>query len=126
MSRLRVAMIGAGSIAAKHLRAYADNPVVDLVAVHDINFGRAAERAEEFGATHAYRTLAEVLDNPEIDAVSVCTWNDSHAELAIASLDAGKHVLLEKPLSKTVAEAEAIAAAVARSGRHLQVGFVRR
>ncbi|MEU7865143.1 Gfo/Idh/MocA family oxidoreductase, partial [Nonomuraea sp. NPDC049141] len=62
----------------------------------------------------------------EIDAVSICTWNDSHAEIATAALDAGKHVLVEKPLSRTAGETEALVEAVERSGRHLEVGFVRR
>ena len=71
-------------------------------------------------------TLDSLLADPDIDAVSICTWNDSHAEIATAALDAGKHVLVEKPLSRTVGEAEALVEAVGRNDRHLQVGFVRR
>ncbi len=126
MSRLRVGVIGAGSIANMHLKSYVANPDVELVGIYDQNVERAQLQAERYGATHAFATLDELLTSANIDAVSICTWNNSHAELAIAALDAGKHVLVEKPLSKTVAEAEAIAAAVARSGTKLQVGFVRR
>ena len=126
MSRLRVGVIGAGSIANMHLKSYVNNPDVTLVAIHDINEERAAEVAARYGAARSYGTLAGILEDPGVDAVSICSWNDSHAELAIAALEAGKHVLVEKPLSKTVAEAEAVEEAVRRTGKTLQVGFVRR
>lgn len=124
--RLGIGVIGAGGIAAIHLQSYAANPAVELVAVHDRHSERAQARADRFGAAHAYQSLDELLGDPAVDAVSICTGNDSHAELAIAALDAGKNVLIEKPLGRTVREAEAIAQAVDRSGKSLQVGFVRR
>lgn len=126
MTKLGIGVIGAGSIANMHLKSYVANPDVELIGIHDHNVARAQEQAERYGAAHAFATLEELLARDDIDAVSICTWNNSHAELAIAALDAGKHVLVEKPLSKTVAEAEAIAAAAARSGSKVQVGFVRR
>ncbi|MFE0591910.1 Gfo/Idh/MocA family protein [Micromonospora echinospora] len=119
-------MIGVGSIADMHLGAYAANPRVRLVGVYDLNAERGAQKAATFGASRVHPTLDSLLADPEIDAVSICTWNDSHAEIATAALDAGKHVLVEKPLSRTVAEAEALVAAVERNDRHLEVGFVRR
>mgnify|MGYP003456740911 FL=1 len=126
MTRLRIGVIGAGSIANMHLKSYAANPDVVLVGIYDKNPERAREKAERFGVVHAVETLEALLSRDDIDAVSICTWNDSHAELAIAALDAGKHVLVEKPLSTTVAEAEAIVEAAKRSGTKVQVGFVRR
>lgn len=126
MSRLGIGIIGAGSIANKHLQSYVANPDVTLVGVYDRNVARSREKAERFGAAHSFETLDALLERDDIDAVSICTWNDSHAELAIAALDAGKHVLVEKPLSTTVVEAEAIVAAARRSGTKVQVGFVRR
>jgi predicted dehydrogenase len=126
LSKLRIGVIGAGSIAGMHLKSYLGNPDVELVAIHDLNLARAQAAADKFGVVRTHADLAGILEDPEVDAVSICTWNNSHASLAIAALDAGKHVLLEKPLSRTVAEAEAIEAAVARSGKVLQVGFVRR
>lgn len=126
MSTLRIGVIGAGSISNMHLTSYAAHPDVDIVGIHDTNVQRAQQMADTYGATRVHAALADLLADDEIDAVSICTWNDSHAELAIAVLEAGKHVLVEKPLSKTVAEAEAIADAVARTGKHLHVGFVRR
>lgn len=126
MSQIGIGVIGAGSISAMHLQSYAANPQVRLVAVHDKNLQRAQERAEKYGIDHAYSTLDELLNDPAVEAVSICTWNDSHAELTMAALEAGKHVLVEKPLSMSVKEAEAIEAAVERTGKFLQVGFVRR
>src|SRR5690606_6056157 len=64
--------------------------------------------------------------DPEVDAVSICTWNNSHAPLALAAIEAGKHVLIEKPMSVTVAEAEQVQAAAEKHDRIVQVGFVRR
>ncbi|WBB79884.1 Gfo/Idh/MocA family oxidoreductase [Micromonospora sp. WMMD882] len=126
MSRLGVGVIGAGSIADMHLAAYAANPRVQLAGVYDLNQDRAAQKAETFGVARSHPTLDSLLADPDVDAVSVCTWNDSHAEIATAALDAGKHVLVEKPLSRTVVEADALVAAVERNDRHLEVGFVRR
>src|SRR5699024_1321839 len=68
----------------------------------------------------------ELLALKEVDAVSICTWNDTHAEIAIAALEAEKHVLVEKPLSRTVEEAYKIEEAAKKSNKILQVGFVRR
>jgi predicted dehydrogenase len=124
--RLRVGLIGAGTIANYHLRSYAANPLVELVGIYDRNMIRAEGVANAYGAERAFASLSEMLADPGIDAVSICTWNDSHSELAVAALDAGKHVLVEKPLSRTVTEALEVERAVERSGKHLQVGFVRR
>ncbi|GAA2091629.1 Gfo/Idh/MocA family oxidoreductase [Microlunatus panaciterrae] len=126
MTKLRVGVIGTGSIAGCHLDAYLDNPDVDLVAVCDMNLERAKNVADRYHAQRAYGEVDEMLADPEIDAVSICTWNNTHAEFAIKAIEAGKHVLVEKPLSRTYAEAQAVEKAVAGSDRVLQVGFVRR
>jgi len=126
MTKLKVAVIGVGSISGCHLKAYQNNPDVELYAVCDINQERANSKGKAYGVSKIYYSYQEALADPEIDAVSICTWNNVHAEISIAALDAGKHVLVEKPLCKTVEEALEIEAAVKRSGKTLQVGFVRR
>jgi predicted dehydrogenase len=126
MTLFRVGVIGAGSIAQSHLSAYAQNPDVELVAVADMNLERARQVAEQHGATRAYADPHELLADPEIDGVSICTWNDSHAAWAIAAVEAGKHVLVEKPIARTLAEAEELQRVVEAHDRVVQVGFVRR
>lgn len=126
MPMFRVGVIGAGSIARAHLQAYAAHPDVEIVAVSDINADRARAVAEEFGAARSYGDAHELLAQDDIDGVSVCTWNNSHATWTIAAIEAGKHVLVEKPIARTVAEATAIQEAVQGSDRVVQVGFVRR
>ena len=74
----------------------------------------------------SYSDPAELFADPDVDAVSICTWNNTHAELAIAAIEAGKHVLVEKPMSRTYAEAQRLEDVVKAHDRVLQVGFVRR
>ncbi|MEN1989476.1 Gfo/Idh/MocA family protein [Paenibacillus hubeiensis] len=126
MSKLKVAVIGAGSISDCHLQAYAGNPDVEIYAICDLNEERARDMAKKYGASRVFTDYRDLLAMPEIDSVSICTWNNSHAEISIAALDAGKNVLCEKPLCQTVEEALAVEQAVKRSGKLLQVGFVRR
>lgn len=126
MSTFKVGVIGAGSIARAHLQAYAAHPEVEIVAISDINADRARAVAEEFGAQRSYGDALEMLAQDDIDGISVCTWNDSHAHWSIEAVRAGKHVLVEKPLARTAAEAEEIARVAEGSDRVVQVGFVRR
>ncbi|MEH7235323.1 Gfo/Idh/MocA family protein [Bacillus sp. JJ1562] len=126
MVKTRIGVIGLGSISDMHLKSYSENENVEIYATCDVNKERAQVTAEKYGARYAYSDYHELLANEEIDAVSICTWNNTHAEISIAALKAGKHVLCEKPLAKTVEEAKEIEKAVQQSGKILQVGFVRR
>jgi len=123
---LKVGVIGVGSISEMHIKPYLANQDVELVAFCDINEVRLAEKGKQYGVARLYNHHQELLAQPDIDAISICTWNNSHAEIAIAGLEAGKHVLVEKPLSMTVEEALAVEAAAEKSGKVAQVGFVRR
>jgi predicted dehydrogenase len=131
--QLRVAMIGYGFMGAAHSQGWRTAPrFFDLPAepVMSVIVGRDAVRVEDarrrFGWQRAETDWRAVIDDPDIDVVDICTPGDSHAEIAIAALDAGKHVLCEKPLANTVAEAEAMTAAAERAaarGSRSMVGF---
>lgn len=123
---VNIGIIGAGSISEMHLGSYNKNRDAAIVAVCDLKEERAKAKAEKYNIPNVYTDYRDLLANPDIDAISICTWNNSHAEISIAALRAGKHVLCEKPLCKTVEEALAVEQAVKESGKTLQVGFVRR
>lgn len=126
MAKFKIGVIGTGSIAQLHLGAYVANPDVELVAVSDMNVERARAAADQWGAKRAYGDPNELLADPDVDGVSICTWNNSHASWAIAAVRAGKHVLVEKPISRTYSEALELQRVVEEHDRVVQVGFVRR
>ncbi|MED1472292.1 Gfo/Idh/MocA family oxidoreductase [Bacillus salipaludis] len=126
MSKLRIAVIGCGSIARhRHLPEYATNSKVQIVAVCDIVKERAEEIGGQFGAK-AFTNLEELLLEAEIDAVSVCTPNYLHAPISIAALNAGKHVLCEKPMATSQAEALAMIEAARSNGKKLMIAHNQR
>ncbi|MGG1679817.1 Gfo/Idh/MocA family protein [Neobacillus sp. NRS-1170] len=126
MESLRVCVIGAGSISDMHFQSYQNNPNAILHGIYDYSRERAEEKAKKYGIEKVYSSLDEVYNDPYIDAVSICTWNNTHAEISISALKGGKHVLVEKPLSMTVEEALKMEEAVHKYNKLLQVGFVRR
>ncbi len=127
MEKIKAAVVGVGSISSYHIKGYLANPDVELYAFCDINADRLKMMGEKYGVTRLYTDEAEMLrELPEIDVVSVCTWNSAHAPCTIMALDAGKHVLCEKPMASTLEEAEAMQEAAERNGKLLMIGFVRR
>lgn len=126
MKKLKVAVIGVGFISYYHLINYQNDPNTEIVALCDIDREKLERRGKEFGVKALYEDYREMLAKEEIDLVSVCTWNSVHAPAAIAALEAGKHVLCEKPMAMNAEQAEAMRAAAEKSGKVLQVGFVRR
>ncbi|MEG0767821.1 MAG: Gfo/Idh/MocA family oxidoreductase, partial [Clostridia bacterium] len=126
MEKLRIGVIGTGSISHVHLEGYRKNPHVEIYALCDINDEALQRRAKEYGVTRLYHDCEEMLKLPELDAVSVCTWNVAHAPCAIAALNAGKHVLCEKPMAMNAAQAREMEEAAKRNGKLLMIGFVRR
>lgn len=123
MERVRVAVIGLGWPGQRHLEAYLKQPDVEVIALCDANATLLAQTQTASGVPHAFTSIEQALDLDGLDAVSICLPNFLHAPAAIAALEAGRHVLLEKPLARTVAEGEQIAAAVARSGRILMMAL---
>ena len=125
--KIKIGLIGAGNIGQNaHIPAYLKQDDVELFGVYDLKESRAREVAERFGFKHVATSLEELVGMEELDAVSVCTWNNGHAEAVIAAAKAGKHILCEKPMAMTVAETEAMAAAVRSAGVTFMMGFVNR
>ena len=109
MNKTKVAVIGVGSISKQHLEAYKNNPDVEIYALCDINEAQLKKRGEQYGVERLYTDCETMLrELPEIEAVSVCTWNSAHAPCTIAALKAGKHVLCEKPMATNAKDAEAM------------------
>jgi len=122
----RIAIIGCGGIAnGKHMPSLSKLNNIEMVAFCDIVEERAVAAAEKYGAEGAktYTDYTELLKDASIDVVHVCTPNDSHAEIAIAALEAGKHVMSEKPMAKTAADAKRMVEAAKRTGKKLTVGY---
>lgn len=127
MSKMKVAVIGCGTIAEmRHLPAYAGNALADIRYVADIRKERADEMAKQFDVPRATTDYRDILADEEVQAVSVCTPNDTHAPIAIDCLNAGKHVLCEKPAAMTVEQVREMKAAADRNGRILNIGVVNR
>ena len=121
-----IGIIGCGKIAqVRHIPEYADHPDAVLLGFYDINLARAGELAAAHGGV-AYESVDALLANPEIQAVSICAANFAHAELTIAALRAGKHVLCEKPMAITLEECEAMVEEAKKAGKYLMIGHNQR
>jgi len=123
--KLKVGIIGTGWIAQSHIASYKNMPDVEIVAGADLVPGKAEEFFKEYGMENVrcYPSHKEMLDNEELDAVSVCTYNRTHAECAIYALNKGVNVMLEKPMCVTIEEAAEICKAEKASGKLLSIGF---
>ena len=126
--KLRVGIIGCGWIAGSHIKAYLNQPDVEIVAGADLVPGKAAAFFEKYGVEGVktdYASHKEMLDDESLhlDAVSICTYNRQHAAPAIYALDKGVNVLLEKPFTVTLDEAVEVMKAEKRSGKVLSIGF---
>ena len=127
MKKIKVAIIGTGGISECHIGSYLKNPNVELYAFCDINEERVKQKGEKYGITRLYTDKDVMLrELPEIDAVSVTTWNSAHAECTIAALNAGKNVICEKPMATNAADAKAMMDAAIANNKLLMIGFVRR
>lgn len=126
MGKIKIGVIGVGGIASGHINGYLKNPDVELYALCDVSEARLKEFGEQHGVTRLFTDKNYMLRLDELDAVSVCTWNSEHAPCTIAALEAGKHVLCEKPMALNKAEAVKMKEAADKNGKLLMIGFVRR
>ncbi len=124
--KLKVGIIGTGWIAESHIQQYNVMPDVEVVAMADLIPGKAEAFKEKWGVkgdVRFYPDHKSMIDNEELDAVSVCTYNATHAECTIYALEHGINVLLEKPMCVTLDEAADIVRAEKKSGKILSIGF---
>ena len=123
--KLRIGVIGTGGISGAHIKTYKAQPDVELVAGCDLIPGKAEKKFAECEVEGAkfFTDYKEMIDTMNLDAVSVCTYNRTHAECTIYALEHGLHVLLEKPMTVTLDEAVAIRKAEKASGKIVSVGF---
>jgi xylose dehydrogenase (NAD/NADP) len=124
MTSLRWGILGPGRIAPRVVRAVAGSPRSTLAAVASRDRDRAAAFAGRHGIPRAYGSYEALLAAPDVDVVYIALPNHLHAPWTIRALEAGKHVLCEKPLATSVEEVDAIAAAAGRSGRIVAEGFM--
>ncbi len=121
--RVRVCVVGVGHLGKQHARVYSTEPEAELVAVVDPDRERGEEAAAQYGAAHHFTAEAVV---PLVDAASIVTPTPQHLAAARPFLEAGKAVLVEKPLAKTLGEADELIALAERHRALLQVGHIER
>lgn len=127
MKKVTIAIIGCGAIANNaHIPAYLKNEHAEIKYFCDIDRKRAEAAVEKYGCGAAVSDYKEVLADPEVDAVSVCTPNHLHAVISIEAMQAGKHVLCEKPAARTYAEVEEMQRVQHETGMTLNIGVVNR
>ena len=123
---IHVGIIGTGGIAnGKHMPSLAKLDNVEMIAFCDIEMEKAQQAATKYGTADAkvYADYMALLQDPKIDVVHVLTPNDSHAVITIAALEAGKHVMCEKPMAKKAADARRMLEAAKKSGKKLTIGY---
>lgn len=125
MNKIGMAVVGTGFWGKNHARVYRELEETELIAVCDMDPLRAKAVGDQFGAKF-YTSMGKMLQNKDIEAVSVCTWSTSLAKVAVEAVKAGKHVLVEKPMAANVMQAEKLLEAAKRSGVHVTVGFLMR
>ena len=122
MKPVRVAVVGLG-IGTWHLDSYETLPETDLVALCDLNEPVLNQVADKHGIAKRYNSFDKLLEDDDVEAVSICVPNHLHAPLSIAALEAGKHVLCEKPLANSLDNAQKMVDAAGKSGRIAMVAM---
>lgn len=125
MDKVRVGIIGIG-IGSVHLSAYKKHPKAEVLALCDVREEQTKRLAEEYGVPYVFTDYKKMLEMEELDAVSVCTPNYLHMPMTVAALEAGKHVLCEKPPARNVREVEKMKEAVVKTGKKYMTALVQR
>ena len=124
---LNIGLIGAGRIGQVHAGTIHHRVTsAKLVAVADVLEDAARTCAQKFGIPRFTTRFSDILDDPGIDAVLICTPTNTHADLIVGAARAGKHIFTEKPIELTLEQVDRAVAAVERAGVKFQVGFNRR
>lgn len=123
MDKLSVGVIGTGHLGSLHAKMYSQMSDVNLVGVFDVDHQKASTVAAQFG-TRAFDDLSSLLN--AVDAVSIATTTKSHYDVAAAALQAGVHVLIEKPITETIDQARLLIDLAERKGLKIQVGHIER
>lgn len=127
MSKIKVAVIGCGNIAnSSHIPSYLNNPEVEIKYFCDLIPEKAQACVEKYGCGQAVVDYHDFLNDPELDAVSVCTHNDFHSIISIDFMRAGKHVLCEKPAARILSEALEMQKVAHETGKILNIGVCNR
>jgi myo-inositol 2-dehydrogenase / D-chiro-inositol 1-dehydrogenase len=127
VKKLNVGIIGAGRIGKVHAETIAFRvPEAAAVAIADVNLEAARQTAERCGIPHVFQKSDDILADPKIDAVLICSSTDTHSDLIVAAAQAGKHIFCEKPVDHSLAKIDRALLAVEKAGVKLQVGFNRR
>jgi predicted dehydrogenase len=122
-AKLRVGVAGAGFAGRAHIEGYKNVEDADLIAMCDVSEERAKETAEKYGIPNVFTDYEEMLKLDELDAISVCLPNVMHRPVTVAGLEAGKHVLCEKPLATNAKEAAMMVEAAEKSGKTLAMAL---
>jgi len=125
LKSVNVAVLGCGVWGRNHARVYKQLPQANLVKICDIDPKTVKNIADTYQTQHTTNPDT-IFNDPTIDAVSICTPTVTHADLAQRALEAGKHVLVEKPMTDTVQEAKDLIQTANKNNLHLAVGFVER
>ena len=123
--KVTIGIVGAGIMGTRHAKIYSQIPRAHLYGIADINEKAASELAARYGAK-PFTDYRKMLEAPEVDAIHIATPDYLHTEPVLAALAAGKHVLVEKPMATTIADARKIVESSKRSGRHVMVNYTHR
>jgi len=124
--RIRAAVIGAGFVGPHHVDAIRRGGYAEVVALAGTDRARVAAKAAALGIEHSTADASELIADPEIDVVHICTPNATHVALASAAMQAGKHVVIEKPIATDVDGGMKLVALARETGRHAMVAFTYR